>query len=208
MASSYKYTKNARDRVKQIMGNKCAICGYDKCTQALEFHHFTDDKNFVIANVGYKNFSWIKLLKELKLCMLVCKNCHTEIHYNNLQYIAETSYSESIHNEIKEPCKMCGKLVEDVTKAFCSGKCTGRYNISQRDFTNIDTTNLVKQMNHGKFIWNFIDVIELLERNDGVMVRAAKEVNLSDNGVKKRFKKVTGFNNWQEYQQAKLDGMI
>ena len=31
------------------------------------------------------------------------------------------------------------------------------------------------------------------------MLNAAKEVGLSDNGVKKHFKRVTGCNNWKEY---------
>ena len=70
----------------QERGGKCEKCGYDKCVGALEFHH-TDpsQKDFGIANKGYTR-SWEKVRLELDKCILVCANCHREIHYKDNNY--------------------------------------------------------------------------------------------------------------------------
>ena len=61
-------------------GAKCEICGYDKCIEALEFHHLCEsDKNFGLSEKGYAR-SWKRVEKELKKCVLLCANCHREIH--------------------------------------------------------------------------------------------------------------------------------
>jgi hypothetical protein len=61
-------------------GGKCEKCGYNRSQRALEFHH-TDprQKDFGIARSGY-SLAWDKLKKELDKCLLVCANCHAEIH--------------------------------------------------------------------------------------------------------------------------------
>ena len=73
-----------RDKVKQMSvdykGGKCSRCSYDKCIKALEFHH-TDpnEKDFNIAYKGYTR-AWEKVKIELDKCVLLCANCHREIH--------------------------------------------------------------------------------------------------------------------------------
>jgi predicted HNH restriction endonuclease len=61
------------------MGGKCVVCGYDRCSRALEFHHLNpNEKEFTI---GFnKNMKFEKALNEAKKCKLVCSNCHREIH--------------------------------------------------------------------------------------------------------------------------------
>ena len=73
-----------RDKTKQILveykGGKCEICGYDKCIQALEFHHLDpNQKDFGIGAKGYTR-SIEKNKLEVDKCILVCSNCHREIH--------------------------------------------------------------------------------------------------------------------------------
>jgi len=63
--------------VKQL-GGKCAICGYDKCNQALDFHHI-GEKDFDISS-KWVNYSWKKVSEEIKQCILLCANCHREVH--------------------------------------------------------------------------------------------------------------------------------
>ncbi len=61
-------------------GAKCEICGYDRCMEVLEFHHLSkSDKNFGLSEKGYAR-SWKRVKKELKKCVLLCANCHREIH--------------------------------------------------------------------------------------------------------------------------------
>ena len=75
-----------RDRYKQefvdMKGGKCQRCGYDKCLDALEFHHKDPsvketmlNKN-TLANTGRRE----ELLAELEKCELLCSNCHREVH--------------------------------------------------------------------------------------------------------------------------------
>jgi hypothetical protein len=60
---------------------KCKICGYDRCIDALEFHHndLSDDKKFGISEKGYTR-SWKEVEKELDKRIMVCANCHRELH--------------------------------------------------------------------------------------------------------------------------------
>ncbi|MCG2713101.1 MAG: hypothetical protein L6416_12375 [Candidatus Omnitrophica bacterium] len=73
-----------RNKVRQMSieykGSKCHSCGYEKCIDALEFHH-TDSskKDFGISSKGYTR-SWEKVKEELEKCMLLCANCHRELH--------------------------------------------------------------------------------------------------------------------------------
>lgn len=76
--------KDRRFRVKSLLveykGGKCQICNYNKCLSALEFHHINPmNKDFnIAANSKYRNLT--KLKKEVDKCILVCANCHREIH--------------------------------------------------------------------------------------------------------------------------------
>lgn len=73
-----------RDRLKELAveytGGNCVICGYNKCIAALEFHHL--DSSLKDFGIGYKGYtrSWECVKKELDKCILVCANCHREIH--------------------------------------------------------------------------------------------------------------------------------
>jgi hypothetical protein len=61
-------------------GARCEICGYDRCMEALEFHHLNEsDKDFGLSEKGYAR-SWKRVEKELEKCVLLCANCHREIH--------------------------------------------------------------------------------------------------------------------------------
>ena len=63
-----------------ILGGKCNSCGYNKCIAALEFHHFQNNKEGNITHL-IKDFSKQKALKEARKCILLCANCHRELHY-------------------------------------------------------------------------------------------------------------------------------
>lgn len=68
-----------RTQIKQEAGGKCSICHYDKCLDALEFHHTSDDKEGIVSRLlNLKGFEAAR--QEAKKCILVCANCHREIH--------------------------------------------------------------------------------------------------------------------------------
>ena len=66
--------------VKEL-GGKCEICGYNKCIDALVFHHKDpSEKDFGLAQNGIMH-DWKEYLLEAKKCMLLCANCHAEEHF-------------------------------------------------------------------------------------------------------------------------------
>lgn len=72
--------KKQKYKLKMIeyKGGKCEKCGYDKNISALEFHHI--DPSIKKFNLSNTRRSWDETKKELDKCMLVCSNCHRELH--------------------------------------------------------------------------------------------------------------------------------
>lgn len=72
-----------RRKVKKILvsdaGGRCAVCGYDRCVSALEFHHVVpEDKRFSLSHRGVAR-SLEKARAEASKCVLLCGNCHSEV---------------------------------------------------------------------------------------------------------------------------------
>lgn len=68
-----------RKYIQEYIGGKCSKCGYSKSKKALEVHHLdpsTKDDKFVFIE------SWSKkrIREELDGCILLCANCHRELH--------------------------------------------------------------------------------------------------------------------------------
>lgn len=66
------------------LGNKCSICGYDKNLAALTFHHMTPDKEFKLDMRSLSNRTHSSVMAEFRKCILVCHNCHAELHNTHL----------------------------------------------------------------------------------------------------------------------------
>ena len=58
----------------------CSVCGYKRCQRALEFHHLNGTEKEWDVGIGSGWRSKAKLRRELEKCILVCANCHREIH--------------------------------------------------------------------------------------------------------------------------------
>ena len=72
--------KKVRRMAVEYKGGKCEICGYNRCVEALDFHHRNPiEKDFSISSKGYTR-SWKRVMEELDKCMIVCANCHRELH--------------------------------------------------------------------------------------------------------------------------------
>lgn len=68
--------------IVQQFGGKCSLCGYNKNLSALTFHHKDPEKkNFKLDVRSLSNRKMDKIENELKQCILVCHNCHSEIHH-------------------------------------------------------------------------------------------------------------------------------
>lgn len=74
----------SRDFVNRFK-DKCSICGYDRNKAALEWHHPDDNKEFNVNSMARRAIANKKrILEEIEKCVLVCANCHREIHYPQL----------------------------------------------------------------------------------------------------------------------------
>lgn len=72
-------TKDNVKTLKEEFGGKCSVCGYDKCSDALQFHHIDpSEKEFALSSRRQSNLDVLR--KEMEKCILVCANCHAEIH--------------------------------------------------------------------------------------------------------------------------------
>lgn len=76
-----KSKRKTKEKAIQYKGGKCEKCGYNKCSAALCFHHKNPSKKDF--GIGFKGqtFGWEKIKKEIEKCLLLCQNCHHELHY-------------------------------------------------------------------------------------------------------------------------------
>ena len=124
MGQGYEYVKKSRHNLKRrllyVMGDKCCICGYNKCPSALEFHHLDpEQKDFTLAKNA--NVAFEKAAQELRKTILVCANCHREIHAELIDTESLiSSFDENKYQEILQEledmktgtihyCKNCNK---------------------------------------------------------------------------------------------------
>ena len=94
-----KYQTAYRQRNKEYCNNAkgagCVLCGYNKCLAALEFHHASDDKRYTISRS--KNLTLAKLKAEVSKCIILCANCHREVHASDLE-----SFGMQKHHAVDE----------------------------------------------------------------------------------------------------------
>ena len=78
------YATKYRNKVKEWinrykLSKGCSVCGYNKCAFALDFHQI-GDKKFSIGQGIACNKSLEKVKKEIEKCIVLCANCHRELH--------------------------------------------------------------------------------------------------------------------------------
>ncbi len=76
------HVNNARRKRKiellEYKGGKCEVCGYSKSIYSLQFHHLDQEKKDF--TIGGRNYSWERMKREVDKCVLLCANCHCEVH--------------------------------------------------------------------------------------------------------------------------------
>ena len=121
------------------LGGECEICGYNKNIAALVFHHKNPEEKELRLDIRHISATNMETLyKEVDKCMLLCANCHAEIHYPYMEMnavvdnVANIEIAESKKHKnglpIKEPkttiCERCGKtMLYSRGKKFCSKEC-------------------------------------------------------------------------------------
>lgn len=81
--------KKKREWVSELKRQtKCLKCQNNKF-YCLDFHHINpEEKDFSISHAISRKYGYDRILKEINKCVVLCKNCHSEVHYlmetNNL----------------------------------------------------------------------------------------------------------------------------
>lgn len=65
-----------------LLGGACSLCGFDGCIASFDFHHKNPKDKIKKGLHGLRRGNWEKFLKELEKCILLCANCHRELHWN------------------------------------------------------------------------------------------------------------------------------
>lgn len=143
-----KWRHRTKSKMVEAMGGKCQCCGYDRCKESLAFHHIDPkQKDIGLGAIRANPQSWKKIVDELKKCILVCHNCHSEIHAG----IREIPENYSVFNddfsdwkkiEELDLCPVC-HTKKSAKQKYCGHKCA--------------------QTNRRKVNWDSIDLIKLLE---------------------------------------------
>lgn len=72
-------TQERKLELIRLAGGACQTCGYDVCVGALEFHHPKGSKEASVSTLLRHSFE--KAATEARKCLLLCANCHRELHF-------------------------------------------------------------------------------------------------------------------------------
>lgn len=142
------WRKATKERMVAAMGGKCQCCGYDRCVEALDFHHINPaEKEMSLGAIRGNPRAWPVIVNELRKCILVCSNCHDEIHYGHR--VLPTEYARfdaryleyKTHPDLADECPVCGG-VKYRGNQTCSRTCAGAK--SHIDWSPYDLAELAK----------------------------------------------------------------
>lgn len=153
---------------------KCSICGWNQATG--DIHHIVE------VSEGGSN--------EMSNLIYTCPNCHRTIHQHGDKFktkaeLFELSLEKTFPNwlefynpqrnknfknskGIKNHCLTC-KVEINHTKKFCGPVCSGN--------------------NRQVLDWSYDMIDTVLKNNNGNMTKSGKELNVSDNAIRKQCKK-------------------
>jgi hypothetical protein len=69
-----------RTELKLMFGGMCKRCNYDRCLDALHFHHRNPSEKSIGVSQAMQWGSQDLTIEEAKKCDLICANCHAEFH--------------------------------------------------------------------------------------------------------------------------------
>lgn len=110
-----KRIENARNKVSELLGKNCMICGTSGHYSIFDVHHvLSSKKKFGITSYCRKDLQ--PLIDEIDncKCILLCCNCHREthggLHPEYLEEIKELKREEVELNIESKKCNECGKV--------------------------------------------------------------------------------------------------
>lgn len=173
-----RWRENTKNRIIEAFGGSCGVCNYNKCSEALDLHHINpQEKEYGIGQIRAHIISWKRICEELKKCVMLCANCHRELH-NDIITLSTTikrfdesyiTYKEEEYDQYFDDCPVCGKKKRK-HYITCSRECTFK--------------------RKGKIKWGLYDVIAMKEIEKLTDTKIAELVGCSGVAVAKRYKKL------------------
>lgn len=76
------YLKKREEIFQLKLQIKCQKCGYNRCPDALEFHHTNpEEKDYTVSQALRLHKSEKEIQNEINKCVVLCSNCHKEFHW-------------------------------------------------------------------------------------------------------------------------------
>jgi len=178
--------KEYKEKISGSTWRTMRMLWYNKCNEALELHHIDrDTKKLSFGKVIANPKKWAIILEEAKKCVLLCSNCHKEVHFGYCELptiIPKFKEPNSIiyKKDMVDSCPVCGSdkpLIRNTCSYQCATKIRGQINWDDEK---------IKTMLLNKKSWNSI----------------ANEFSCSDVSVSKRSKKM-GYSELYCYRQHK-----
>ncbi len=148
------WRETTKSRMIEAMGGKCQCCGYNAHSSALAFHHLDPSmKELSFGAIRANPTSWNNIVSELRKCILVCHNCHSEIHAGvraipDSYSVFDESYADYRVGIPQNSCPVCNSL-KPYTQKFCSHTCAQK-NSRKVDWDSIDLIDLLSKHGIGK----------------------------------------------------------
>lgn len=178
------YRRRTKQRGLTYKGSVCIVCGYNRSVRSLHFHHLDPNEKDMGVSSG-NTIAWKRLKKELDKCVLLCSNCHGEVHDDLLDLTPHLHKNPSpeegqrmieeadleIQNQKKQRprCMVCQS--EIYRRSSRCKKCAGLSRVGKK--TKID--------------WPSLET--LLKRVETTSyLQVGKQLGVSDNAVRKRIR--------------------
>lgn len=172
-----RWQRRTKLRALTYKGGCCCLCGYSKSVRSLHFHHM--DINGKDFGIGSAVRAWEKTRVELDKCVLLCSNCHGEVHEGitkvtalgptpaeGLVLIQQAGLTALVHPRGLRLCPSCGKRIH-----WDSQKCLSCVGFQQKT----------------KILWPSPETLAQMVASTPVH-QIAKRLGVSDQAVTKRMR--------------------
>jgi hypothetical protein len=177
------WRKDTKNLIVEGFGGKCCICGYAKYDEVFDVHHIDPSKKtFSFSSIRANPKNWNDLLKELENCILLCANCHRELHAKKTKLPKKIPKFIDLKEKrkIKTYCPVCNQLKKNYL-ITCSRSCAAKKSCTVS--------------------WEKYDLYDLHINQKLSNLKIANIVGVSDVAVIKRLKKLKIYNNYLSINQ-------
>lgn len=176
------FRRKRKENLIKVLGSCCCLCGYNKCVGALEFHHIEPkNKTYQLSSGNCHKLE--DDLEEAKKCILVCSNCHREIHTTNIykdvnlwEYqVYDYEYVNKLMEQSQAKEYKCSNCGTQITKYLQSGLCAS---CSQKNRAKIQNKPNREELKNLIRTMPFTKIAELYNCTDNAIRKWCDKENL------------------------------